>query len=359
MGNQKSNGKQQERDIKPFYDLWKDEYRSVLLLAAHGYDEGSVFNNLPKEIVGAIVVLEQHERRMLSRSHYRICMIMAMPPDLDWRSLRSIPTSYNPYDFSVALVPAASKVIDFLLKVKRISEFNKLSFATTQLGQYLKFLTLQNDSDEELVPSLEIQAVWFSHMLQSCPYRLFMDTNFPRVVRWNHPIVRGLDAKKETELQARTAKLMEEMSWISQSLTLAKWSDLVTHFTPDMVIYDRDWIVEFLKFTYATDVHSLAFLEKAHLGYQKFMHLKAGECNERVESIGFSPCPSIDLIWHTHLLHPIDYDRDMRSYVGHTPKHKLLALTDRTKIFMESRDDASLSLWHEVFQESLFDYATA
>lgn len=362
MGNRLSNNKYQgeplvESPVLPFYDLWKDEYRSKLLLAANLYDEGSPLQRLPYEIVKEIVLLEQHERRVLSRSHYRICRAIAVS-DFDWGYRRSCPGTYQPHDFSVDLVTAASAVIDFLLQVKRISEFDKKSFAHAQVTNYLKFLYYQNRTDEELVPSLEVQAVWFSHMLQSCPYRLFMDRHYPRVSRLNHPIVRGLDKDKLKELQDRTSKLLDQNT-LGQNFDLASvWGALNADFTPEMVIYDRDWIVEFAKFTYATNVHSLSFLEKAHLGYQKFIHLK-GTRNPEVENIGFSPCPSIDLIWHTHLLHPLAYEQDLRKLIGHVPKHKLLDLTDRNSVFMNTRDDKSLNLWDEVFLESIFDYATA
>jgi hypothetical protein len=55
--------------------------------------------------------------------------------------------------------------------------------------------------------------------------------------------------------------------------------------------------------------------------------------------MGFAPCPSVDLIWHTHLTFPLVYERDMEALLGHTPKHKLLEEKDRTLVFLNDRYD--------------------
>lgn len=99
-----------------------------------------------------------------------------------------------------------------------------------------------------------------------------------------------------------------------------------------------------------------AFLKKAHVGYQKLMHLKWKYAHQ-VEQIGFSPCPSIDLIWHTHLLHPVLYNSDMKKILGIVPKHKLIEKAERTKVFMEKREDEQMDLWQKEFEESIFEYA--
>jgi hypothetical protein len=123
-----------------------------------------------------------------------------------------------------------------------------------------------------------------------------------------------------------------------------------------MIIDDQDWIFEFRKFTFGTDVRSPEFLQKAHLGYQKFLFLKH-RCSPLIEALGLAPCPSVDLMWHTHILHACVYRQDTKKHLGHSPKHKLLKVEDRTLTFMNDRDDAQLRLWREEFGESVFDYA--
>jgi hypothetical protein len=45
-------------------------------------------------------------------------------------------------------------------------------------------------------------------------------------------------------------------------------------------------------------------------GYQRMMYLK-WKYSAEMERLQFAPCPAIDLIWHTHLLHPAEYRGDM------------------------------------------------
>jgi hypothetical protein len=80
-------------------------------------------------------------------------------------------------------------------------------------------------------------------------------------------------------------------------LELIKELFIVTHyyllitlgFTPQMVIDDQLWVVEFLKFTRGTDIFSKEFLEKAHLGYQRMLYIKWKESsNMEMVSILFT-----------------------------------------------------------------------
>jgi hypothetical protein len=82
------------------------------------------------------------------------------------------------------------------------------------------------------------------------------------------------------------------------------------------------------------------------------------ETPKRDGALGFSPCPSIDLIWHTHLLFPDNYRYDMRALIGHVPEHKLLSEKDRTLHFMNDRDNCDEAMWMDEFKESMFQYST-
>jgi hypothetical protein len=53
--------------------------------------------------------------------------------------------------------------------------------------------------------------------------------------------------------------------------------------------------------------------------------------------MGFAPCPSVDLIWHTHLCYPQLYQEDMIDLLNQTPMHKLLEEKDRTFVYMDDR----------------------
>jgi hypothetical protein len=81
--------------------------------------------------------------------------------------------------------------------------------------------------------------------------------------------------------------------------------------------------------------------------------------NRQMESLGFAPCPTIDLIWHTHLLFPQKYYRDMGTLLGHAPAHKLLKEEQRTLAYLSDRENKEEEMWQEVWQESMFSYGDA
>jgi hypothetical protein len=263
--------------------------------------------------------------------------------------------------FTPDLVQTSGKVLEFLGQVQKLPGFDTTDSVEALMKNYLCFLLLQEDTPgEELIPSEPIQAVWFSHMLQSCAYKEFV-TTFQNILRLSHPVTRTLDPQSRIALETRTQKLMEERypsgyDLNANSLFIEKWNLLTPAITPEMVINDRDWILEFNKFTKGTDIKSVEFRKKALFGYRRFIYLK-GRYSSVVEKIGLSPCPSIDLIWHTHLVHPAIYTNDLLNVLGHVPMHKLLALEDRTEAFMDTRDDQSMDLWQREFKESIFVYA--
>lgn len=130
---------------------------------------------------------------------------------------------------------------------------------------------------------------------------------------------------------------------------------LLKEFTPQMAIDDQLWFDEFLKFNAGVKFMEDSFLQRAHLGYQRMLSLKFTRTTE-MEEMSFAPCPSIDLFWHAHLLHPQAYRRDMELLLGHVPAHKLLEAHDRTRVSMLDRDVKEESVWRKAFGESLFVY---
>jgi len=299
------------------------------------------------------------ETKHLSRSHYRICrgghskvnLVHMLPPNREEKS-----------PFTPDLVAVSGLVLEFLGEAQKLTGFESQSKAEDHMKQYLCFLLLQEETpSEELIPSKEIQSIWFSHMLQSCAYKSFTQERFVNIWKLNHPVTRILAPDVRTTLENHTQKLMEERYPPGCDLQAhpnftEHWETLVSQFTPEMVIRDRDWIVEFNKFTKGTDVKSVEFREKALFGYRRLIYLKFKN-SRKVEAIGFSPCPSIDLVWHTHLVHPQTYEEDLVRVLGHAPMHKLLDLEDRTEAFMDTRDDQSMEMWQQHYHESIFVYA--
>jgi hypothetical protein len=354
-----------------YQSRFEEESKSLLLISGYLFDTDCLLCRLPKEVLSLFVAWEQHERRVLTRSHYKICYILRMPPGTagpppPWTVTL---TNYEPTAFSPDLVGAASTVLKFLHVTRGLPGFERskdIDRIRGLLREYFFFLCTQNDHPEvALVPSLEIQALWFTHMLQSCPYEIFILRHLPNVWNFSHPATSGDWTPNVPAEKVSLAKRWAEETFPEETRDVdlqgwlkPLWDNFCEGITPEMVIEDRDWILEFRKFTWGADTSSRAFLEKCHLGYQKFLYLKSVR-SYLMESFSFAPCPSIDLMWHTHLLHPRDYLTDTRQLLGHVPKHKLVDLEKRTRVWMGEREEEEEILWKESFRgESMFEYAT-
>jgi len=342
----------------------------LVVLLAHKFDENSAFwyNYIPTDVIFNFLrwyVPCDTSPFLLSkplvRSYYRICM-MRERVEYTWKTYFKL--SKNRVDeFKCDLVNASLKVLDFLIKVNNSINFSTYSREKMDnlFDEYILFLLLQyRNTEERVVPSLEIQAIWFSHLLQSGPYRTFIE-NIDKICNGNTDLLTLNHACVSSEnfsgyeIQENLTQLWKFV-YNSVDFDLLR-SLLLTEYTPQMAIDDQKWLGEFLQFTKGTDYRSLEFREKAHIGYQRMLFLK-WKHSLNMEEIGFAPCPSIDLIWHTHLLFPSQYDCEMNNILGYSPKHKLLEEKDRTLVFFNDRDDTQEKMWKENFGESLFNYAT-
>jgi len=123
-------------------------------------------------------------------------------------------------------------------------------------------------------------------------------------------------------------------------------------------VNDRMWFREFKRATQRVDTNSVAFLRKAQLGFQKFMYLLA-KWPMKMENINFSPCPPIDLMWHTYLVQPTEYAIFCKKLIINVVHHKLLPRAKRTLMTYSSRHDKEEKLWMEEFDESTSIYVSA
>ncbi|KAK7492784.1 hypothetical protein BaRGS_00015922 [Batillaria attramentaria] len=61
------------------------------------------------------------------------------------------------------------------------------------------------------------------------------------------------------------------------------------------------------------------------------------------------PCYDIDLIWHTHQLHPLTYTRDMEAVLGHTFNHDDSVNDRNDDSKLNVADAKTRMLWHSTF----------
>lgn len=361
-----------------------DLAKTILLPAL--FDASSPLSGLSKDVIRSILRYFVPNpngpyllHKPIARSYYQICSLLIRPtlfrPEMYYLSITEFDARFLS---GVPLVDAAERVLRFFLRQKeeglvfRNYSQERMNELFNDYADFL-FNRSANPSSHDC-PSLEVQSIWLSHMLQSEAYSGFMqwlDGKYNRKLsiyesrRLCHCTVEQF--VPNPQICAPSEKLLAksiERAFVHQAHTLSMQEArpivlerILRGFDTSMVCEDQCWLDEFLRFNEGSKVFSREFLTNAHLGYQRMMYLKWNH-TEEMERLGFSPCPSIDLIWHTHLLFPDLYRVDMHALLGHVPAHKLLAVDDRTLHKMNCRDDADEALWMKEFQESLFSYST-
>jgi hypothetical protein len=247
--------------------------------------------------------------RPLSRSYYQICFERCEPVQLYRQSFRLSKDRYAAFN-SVSFNPDsmlnyARRVIAFLFDVRRECDETRrfADYSAEEMDalfdEYVLFLLLLKSLASKnyghsfqaplFPPSRAVQAVWFSHMLQSAPYGEFIThlmreeefqlyssefgdyvgTTYHHLCLYSDADRAALERKSQQlwqeaypEAQATATKATEQFKALKAKLLL--------HFTPAMFVADQDWLVEFVRFTRGTDVFSNKFLMQAHLGMPEF-----------------------------------------------------------------------------------------
>lgn len=282
--------------------------------------------------------------------------------------------------------------------------------------EYLRVAAkLHKDGQQRLLPPADVAVVHFSHMLQSKEYREFLRSlglndleSMPHCSMWLPSDAKALDA-----LAKESKKVWSQHSKLSFKLLGFSWSgklfgkrkpvmnsyddghcgvhakdprrqgygrqagadydhpsgndaaiDSVTvtpvHLVDNVgglsmlhvvVADDRSWFLNFLK-AHGKTVFERAELEAFVLGYQKYLYLLA-KYPMRMERIGFAPNPSIDLIWHTHLVNPRAYYYDVGFLCHGVTHHKLLPREARRPFAYDKHVSDEAAIWEEEFGETL------
>jgi len=86
------------------------------------------------------------------------------------------------------------------------------------------------------------------------------------------------------------------------------------------------------------------FLNDALKRYMMYLYLK--KCNPDKFLV---PCYDMDLIWHAHQVHPVEYQRDTSAALGFVLKHDD-SVNDRSEgSRLNNADDVTRRLWTDTF----------
>ncbi|KAL8618173.1 hypothetical protein ACOMHN_059180 [Nucella lapillus] len=92
----------------------------------------------------------------------------------------------------------------------------------------------------------------------------------------------------------------------------------------------------------------LQFLSICELRYKRFLYLK--QQNPSVELV---PCYDMDLMWHTHMLHPLAYKIDTETILGFTLDHNKFLDGPNPELHLTEAYDQTRDLWTDTFDESV------
>jgi len=260
--------------------------------------------------------------------------------------------------------------------VNQISALDHIDFVkNVACPRYLLFMGLQNTyPDQLLLPPIDVEAVWFSHMLQSDCYQVFIENRFPNLKYLSHTSILSYTDEERNNLTNETKRL-----WYKMYYGLYDFNPEENRVSVDLepledqkiqdLIDDRMWFREFIKacqsagtddplsilLDQSDNEDQTRFFENALLGYQRFIYLVT-KYPRYVEKIKFSPIPSIDLIWHTHLLQPRSYYKDSMKLTNEIRQHKLLNSHYRTIRFFNDRKNREEIIWNQEFGEMMSRY---
>eukprot|EP01091_Cochliopodium_minus_P002894 TRINITY_DN12732_c0_g1_i1.p1 TRINITY_DN12732_c0_g1~~TRINITY_DN12732_c0_g1_i1.p1 ORF type:complete len:346 (+),score=110.49 TRINITY_DN12732_c0_g1_i1:47-1084(+) len=212
---------------------------------------------------------------------------------------------------------------------------------------YIQFIILQREyldkGEEMLMAPIEIELIWQSHLIRNYAYAQFCKHFFNKKLV-DHCVKKMLVPENHKEQVERTKKAWEEKygfelkfenEWLRTDQSGEEYivhvsqdsgnkeldeyvSELLEAFTSvvsvDDLCSDIEWQhkVAATHFKKREDLFDEPLYKKYFKNYEKFLYICA-KYPSRI--VGLGAAHDVDLFWHTHMMHPIDYDKDTEKLV--------------------------------------------
>ena len=216
---------------------------------------------------------------------------------------------------SLDLRGAAAREIDFLknvFKEKWIHHREVIKIAVYRYEKlWLPLLKNQIDKDDlDFAPPIDIHWVWHIHMLSPRDYQNDCNKSFGR--SFDHK----LGTAEEMKAKQEETKIIWNKIYPTEVFDLPpNMKDVIQMFEKVSLSNDSEFSYDIVEaalrqksFYYQVSLphyKKCFFLNESLLRYKKFLHLKKLFRKEFLV-----PCYDIDLMWHTHQVHPSSYVRD-------------------------------------------------
>ncbi|XP_071710273.1 glycine-rich domain-containing protein 1-like [Rutidosis leptorrhynchoides] len=248
---------------------------------------------------------------------------MDMEQQSEWNAAQNI-------SLSVDLIAAAKLQLQFLAAVDRnrwLYEGPTLKWAIYRynmcwLPLLAKHCEYQVTKEGPLVVPLDCEWVWHCHRLNPVKYKSDCEEFYGRVLD-NCNVVSCIQGVSSIETESIWNKLYPNESY-EFDMTRGDFSETVLDKTQRFSTYDFTLAIErqapFFYQVSRAHFNSDVFLESAVARYKGFLHIIRRN-RERSLKRFCVPTYDIDLIWHTHQLHPVSYGQDLVELLGKILEH--------------------------------------
>ena len=255
------------------------------------------------------------------------------------------------FTFSIDLETAALYQLDFLKLVDQTPGLKTASYLRQSVYRYEKYwLPLAAEHpDEFLSAPVDIEWVWHCHMLSPRAYEKDCKAVVNTIV--NHRLkepgeyTNAMDRSEEIwDLQyGNEEPFYEHFDQPFDEERISKFKTKIGYNIVEAAMRQKDFLYQVSLPHYKDKM----YLQGALLRYKKFLFMK-----QLLPSEFIVPCYDIDLIWHTHQLHPLEYGADTVKYIGNLFNHDDTT-TDRSEgSKLNQADKKTRHHWKVIFKES-------
>ncbi|CAA7019781.1 unnamed protein product [Microthlaspi erraticum] len=255
-------------------------------------------------------------------------------------------------EISVDLFAAAKKQLHFLETVDRnrcLYEGPALEKAIYRYNAcWLPLLAKHSDSSSvtegPLVPPLDCEWIWHCHRLNPVRYKTDCEQLYGRVLD-NASVVSSVNGNSKLKTEALWKTLYPEEPY---DLDVSERSSALENCTKYDLVSAVKRQSPFYYQVSRSHVKNETFLQEAVARYKGFLYLIKKNKEKSLRRFCV-PTYDVDLIWHTHQLHPESYSNDMVKLLGKVLEHDDTD-TDRGKgKKLDTGFTTTTSQWEETF----------
>ncbi|CAN4083108.1 unnamed protein product [Withania somnifera] len=273
---------------------------------------------------------------------------MEVEQQLEWNKAQNIV-------INVDLVGAGKQHLEFLAAVDRNRWLNEHPALDKAIYRYyscwLPMLAKHSDCpffEGPLVVPLDCEWVWHCHRLNPIRYKTDCEQLYGRILD-NHNIVSSIKGISQMETEETWKHLYPNEPY---DLDIARAFSDNNPKCENGSDYDLVSAVKrqspFFYQVSRPHMTSEVYLEGAVARYKGFLHLIRRLKERSIESFSV-PTYDIDLIWHTHQLHPISYCKDLVDVMGKVLNHDDTD-SDRTKgKKLDTGFSGTTKYWEEMY----------